>query len=78
VSSLVLEVDGKLFKNSCPSPGDQGVLRSAAQAGGGMAPSAGNGYIMLRPLSRVDSYAQIRRQAPEFSQAVTYTLTWNA
>ena len=76
VSSLVLEVDGKLFRNlEVHRQATRVCFDLAAQAGGGMAPSAGNGYyIMLRPLSRGTHTLNFGGRLPEFSQAVTYTL----
>jgi len=76
VSSLVLEIDGKRFK-------DLEVHRQAtrecfdlnALSGGGVAPSAANGYyVMLRPLSRGTHILNFGGILPGISQAVTYTL----
>ena len=76
VSSLVLEVDGKLFQNlEVHRQATRVCFDLAAQSGGGMAPSAGNGYyIMLRPLSRGTHTLNFGGRLQEFSQAVTYTL----
>ena len=76
VSSLVLEVDGKIFK-------DLKVHRQASREcfdlaeldGGGLAPAAANGYyIMLRPLSPGTHTLNFGGILPEMTQAVTYTL----
>ena len=76
VSSLVLEVDGKLFKNlEVHRQATKACFDLAAQAGGGAAPSAGNGYyVMLRPLSRGTHTLNFGGRLPGLSQAVTYTL----
>ena len=47
----------------------------AERAGGGVFPSAGNGYyIMLRPLGRGTHTLNFGGILPGMSQAVTYTL----
>lgn len=47
----------------------------AARAGGGVSPSAGNGfYIMLRPLRRGTHKLEFGAILPSMSQAVMYTL----
>src|SRR5436190_5067212 len=76
VSSLVLEVDGKLIKNlEVHRQATKACFDLAAQAGGGVAPSAGNGYyIMLRPLGRGTHTLNFGGRLPGLSQAVTYTL----
>lgn len=75
-SSLILEVDGKLFKNlEANRQATRGCFDLAALAGGGLMPSAANGYyIMLRPLSRGTHTLNFGGILPEMSQAVTYTL----
>jgi hypothetical protein len=76
VSSLVLDVDGKVFKNlEAHRQPTKGCFDLAAQAGGGMTPAAANGYyIMLRPLSRGTHTLNFGGILPGMSQAVTYTL----
>jgi hypothetical protein len=76
VSSLVLEVDGKLFKNlETHRQPTKECFDLAALAGGGVTPSAANGYyIMLRPLSRGTHTLNFGGILPGMSQAVTYTL----
>ena len=76
VSSLVLEVDGKRFNNL---EAHRMVTRKcfdlAARTGGGVAPSAANGYyVMLRPLARGTHTINFGGILPDMSQAVTYTL----
>lgn len=77
VSSLVLEVDGKLYKNL--EKHRQATIRCfdlAERAGGGLEPAAGNGYyIMLRPLSPGTHTINFGGVLPDISQAITYTLT---
>jgi len=76
VSSLVLEVDGKLYGNL--QAYRQATVRCfdlAERAGGGLEPAAGNGYyIMLRPLSPGTHTINFGGVLPDMSQAVTYTL----
>ena len=76
VSSLVLELDGKVVtslkrhRQATPQCFDL-----AAQSGGGLSPAAGNGYyVMLRPLSRGTHTLNFGGILPGMSQAVTYTL----
>jgi len=75
-SSLVLEVDGKIFKNlQAHRQATKQCFDLAELAGGGMAPSAANGYyIMLRPLSPGTHTLNFGGILPEFAQAITYTL----
>jgi len=76
VSSLVLEIDGKLFRNlEAHRQATRECFDLNELTGGGVAPSAGNGYyIMLRPLSRGTHKINLGGILPGLSQAVTYTL----
>jgi hypothetical protein len=76
VSSLVLELDGKQMKNlNAHRQATKDCFDLAALAGGGVAPSAANGYyVMLRPLSRGTHTLNFGGILPDMSQAVTYTL----
>ena len=76
VSSLVLELDGKRIPNLESHRQATGeCFDLAARAGGGVSPSAGNGfYVMLRPLSRGTHTLEFGGVLPSISQAVTYTL----
>ena len=76
VSSMVLELDGKRFNNLESHRQATGeCFDFAARAGGGVAPSAANGYyVMLRPLSRGTHTINFGAILPDMSQAVTYTL----
>ena len=76
VSSLVLEVDGKLYKNlETHRQAPKQCFDLAAEAGGGLSPTAANGYwVMLRPLSPGTHKINFGGQLPIGSQAVTYTL----
>lgn len=76
VASLVLELDGRLFKNlEAHRQPTKECFDLAALAGGGVKPSAANGYyIMLRPLSRGTHTLNFGGILPGMSQAVTYTL----
>lgn len=76
VSSLLLELDDRRAQNL---PAHRQATRKcfdlAALAGGGVEPSAANGYyIMLRPLSRGTHTLNFGGILPNMSQAVTYTL----
>lgn len=76
VSSLVLEVDGKLFKNlEVHRQATRQCFDLAELAGGGLSPSAANGYyVMLRPLSRGTHTLNFGGRMSDLSQAITYTL----
>lgn len=76
VEALVLEVDGKRFMNlESHRQATSECFDMAARAGGGVTPSAGNGYyVMLRPLSRGTHTLNFGGILPGMSQAVTYTL----
>jgi len=76
VSSLVLELDGKVYKNlEAHRQATRQCFDLAEHAGGGVEPSAANGYyIMLRPLSRGTHTLNFGGVLPDMSQAVTYTL----
>jgi hypothetical protein len=76
VSSLVLELDGKLIENlEVHRQATSACFDLAELAGGGVVPSAANGYyIMLRPLSRGTHTINFGGVLPGMSQAVTYTL----
>jgi hypothetical protein len=76
-TSLVLELDGKLFKGlSIHRQATRACFDMAERVGGGVAPSAANGYyVMLRPLSRGTHTLNFGGVLPgDMSQAVTYTL----
>jgi hypothetical protein len=76
-TSLVLELDGKLFKGlSTHRQATIACFDVAGRVGGGVAPSAANGYyVMLRPLSRGTHTLNFGGILPDdMSQAVTYTL----
>jgi hypothetical protein len=76
-TSLVLELDGRLFKRlSIHRQATRECFDLAENVGGGVAPSAANGYyIMLRPLSRGTHTLNFGGVLPgDMSQAVTYTL----
>ncbi|HEX5162767.1 MAG TPA: hypothetical protein VFV88_13680 [Steroidobacteraceae bacterium] len=75
-SALVLEVDGTIYKNLAPHRQQtRQCFDLAERGGGGLAPSAANGYyIMLRPLSRGTHTINFGGILPEMTQAVTYTL----
>jgi len=76
-TSLVLELDGKLFKDvSTHRQATRECFDLAERVGGGVAPTAANGYyIMLRPLSRGTHTLNFGGVLPgDMSQAVTYTL----
>lgn len=76
VSSLLLEIDGKNFENlTAHRQATRQCFDLAELAGGGLAPSAANGYyIMLRPLSRGTHTIIFGGSIPEVSQDITYTL----
>jgi hypothetical protein len=76
VSALVLEVDGKVFKNlSAHRQATGDCFDLDARGDGGIAPSAANGYyIMLKPLSRGTHTLNFGGILPDMTQAVTYTL----
>jgi hypothetical protein len=76
VSSLVLEIDGKLVENlEVHRQATSVCFDLGALAGGGVEPSAANGYyIMLRSLSRGTHTLNFGGILPNMSQAVTYTL----
>jgi hypothetical protein len=76
VSSLVLDLDAKTISNlETRRLATSGCFDLAALAGGGVAPSAGDGYyIMLRPLARGTHTLNFGGILPGMSQAVTYTL----
>jgi hypothetical protein len=75
-SALVLELDGRIFKNlAAHRQATRGCFDLAARAGGGITPSAANGYyIMLRPLSRGTHTLNFGGILPTMTQAVTYEL----
>ena len=76
VSSLVLELDGKLYKNlEAHRQWTRQCFDLDELSGGGLEPAAANGYyIMLRPLSRGTHTLNFGGILPDMSQAVTYTL----
>jgi hypothetical protein len=76
VSSLVLEIDGKRFTNlEAHRQATRECFDLNALAGGGVSPSAANGYyIMLPPLSRGTHTLNFGGILPGISQAITYTL----
>jgi len=75
-SSLLLELDGKLITNlEAHRQATVACFDLGELAGGGVAPSAANGYyIMLRPLSPGTHTLNFGGILPNMSQAVTYTL----
>lgn len=76
VSALVLEVDGKRFaKLESHRQATTRCFDLLKRAGGGLEPSAGNGYyIMLRPLPPGTHTINFGGIMPDMMQAVTYTL----
>ena len=76
VTALVLEVDGKVYKNlTAHRQATRECFDLAALAGGGLEPTAANGYyIMLRPLTRGTHTLNFGGILPGMMQAVTYTL----
>jgi hypothetical protein len=76
VSSLVLALDGQRISNlELHRQATPDCFDLAARAGGGVSPSAANGYyVMLRPLSRGTHTLEFGGILPGMSQAVTYTL----
>jgi hypothetical protein len=75
-SALVLEVDGKIFRNlSAHRQATRDCFDLDARGAGGITPSAANGYyIMLKPLSRGTHTLNFGGILPGMTQAVTYTL----
>jgi hypothetical protein len=75
-AALVLELDGKIFKDlSAHRQATQECFDLAERVGGGVTPTASNGYyIMLRPLNRGTHTLNFGGILPEMTQAVTYTL----
>jgi len=76
VSSLVLELDGKVIENlESHRQETRECFDLAERVGGGVFPSEANGYyVMLRPLSRGTHTLNFGGILPSMSQAVTYTL----
>lgn len=76
VSSLVLELDGKVVTDLARHrQATRDCFDLAARAGGGITPSAANGYyVMLKPLKPGTHTLNFGGRLPDMTQAVTYTL----
>jgi len=76
VSSLVLVLDGQSIPGlESHRQATSDCFDLAARAGGGVMPSAGNGfYVMIRPLLPGMHTLEFGGVLPSMSQAVTYTL----